>query len=105
MEEIKRYTLEDDEELRSFDLSALFTCVAVDEALTVVKDKLNADTTLASRTSLAADEVTNSLELCLKCTFFTFQGEYYLQIHGAAMGSPVSQIICNHYMENFERKT
>ena len=31
-----------------------------------------------------------------------YDGTYYLQIHGAAMGSPVSPVVCNLYMEHFE---
>ncbi len=53
-EEIRKCTLEEDEELRSFDVSALFTSIPIDEALTVVEEKLKADTTLASRTSLSS---------------------------------------------------
>jgi hypothetical protein len=104
-EEIRSYSLDEDEELRSFDVSALFTSVPVEKALEVVKERLTSDISLPNRTTLNPDEITRLLGLCLRCTYFTFQGEFYLQIHGAAMGSPVSPIICNLYMEEFERKT
>ena len=39
----------------------------------------------------------------MNCTYFLHKGQYYLQVHGAAMGSPVSPIVCNLYMENFEQ--
>jgi len=77
----------------------------VEKALEVVEERLKSDTTLPNRTTLSPDEVTKLLGLCLSCTYFTFQGEFYLQIHGAVMGSPVSPIICNLYLEEFERKT
>jgi hypothetical protein len=92
-----------DEELRLYDVSALFTSVPVDKALEVVRDKLEEDLTLSDRTPLAPDDIVKLLGLCLKCMYFLFQGEYYLQIHGAAMGSPVSPIVCNLYMEYFEQ--
>ena len=41
------------------------------------------------------------LGLCLNCTYFLFQCKYYLQIDRAAMGTPVSLIVCNLYMEPF----
>ena len=44
------------------------------------------------------------LWLCLNFTYFLFQGGYCLQIQGPAMGSPVSPIVCNFYMESFEQK-
>ena len=100
--EIKSFQVENDEEVRSFDVTALFTSVPVDEALVVIRDKLNTDTTLSDRTSLTTDDIIMLLRLCLKCTYFVFQGDYYLQIHGAAMGSPVSPIVCNLYMEDYE---
>ena len=42
------------------------------------------------------------LEFCLRSTYFTYQGKYYEQVEGAAMGSPISPIVANLYMENFE---
>ena len=44
------------------------------------------------------------LEFCWKSTYFTYQGKYYEQLEGAAMGSPISPIVANLYMENFEEK-
>ena len=100
--EVKELKIEPDEELRSYDVSALFTSVPVDKALAVIKDRLEKDGTLKDRTPLSPDDVTRLLGLCLNCTYFLFQGEYYLQIHGAAMWSHVSPIVCNMYMEDFE---
>ncbi|XP_053380090.1 uncharacterized protein LOC128548728 [Mercenaria mercenaria] len=99
---IKDKTVNEDEIFVSNDVSALFTSVPVGKTLTVIKDKLSTDTTLSQRTPLSADRVTRLLELCLKCTYFVYDGQYYLQIHGAAMGSPVSPIVCNLYTEHFE---
>jgi hypothetical protein len=96
--------LEEDEELRSYDVSALFTSVPVDKAMEVIRKKLEEDDTLYERTPLSPDDIIKLLDLCLRCTYFSFQGVYYLQIHGAAMGSPVSPIVCNLYMEHFEHK-
>ena len=53
---------------------------------------------------MAPKDVVTLLGLCLNCTYFLYQGQFYQQIHGAAMGSPVSPIVCNLYMEDFEQK-
>ena len=44
------------------------------------------------------------LEFCLKNTYFVFQGQYYEQLEVAAMGSPISPIVANLYMEEIEAK-
>ena len=44
------------------------------------------------------------LEFCLENIYFSFQGQSYEQVEGAAMGSPVSPIVANIYMEYFEQK-
>ena len=44
------------------------------------------------------------LGFCLHNTYFSFQNKFYEQVEGAPMGSPVSPIIANLYMESFERK-
>ena len=44
------------------------------------------------------------LEFCLKNTYFSSQGQFYELVEGAAMGSPVSPIVANLYMEYLEQK-
>ena len=44
------------------------------------------------------------LEFCLKNTYFLFQGKYYEQAHGAAMGPPISPIVAHLLMEDFDNK-
>ncbi|KAI8517801.1 hypothetical protein Bbelb_038180 [Branchiostoma belcheri] len=74
------------------------------EAVSVVREALEADDTLADRTNLSVDQVCELLELCLGCTYFTYKGQFYQQMHGCAMRSPVSPIVVNLYMEKFENK-
>ena len=92
----------DDETMVSFDVKSLFTNVPVIEALEVVNRKLNEDVTLMERTDLSPAQVTHFLQLCVQTTFFKFQGSYYEQTDGTTMGSPVSSVVANIYMEMFE---
>ena len=53
---------------------------------------------------MSVKNIITLLEFCLKSTYFTFQGRYFEQHEGAAMGSPISPIVANIYMEGFETK-
>ncbi|XP_072043064.1 uncharacterized protein [Amphiura filiformis] len=101
---LSQFKLSPSECLVSYDVTALFTSVPVEESLVIVKDLLTADDTLDSRTDLNPQQVTDLLSTCLKITYFIYDGKYYIQREGAAMGSPVSPIIANLFMENFEEK-
>ena len=86
-------------------MSALFTSVPIDPALNIIKDLLDKDTTLKERTVMEVGDIILLLEFCLKNTYFSFQDQFYEQVKGAAMGSPVSPIVANLYMEYLEQKT
>ena len=65
--------------------------IPLDEAIQFIKD--------------ATDPHTAKLaEICLRSTFFSFQGEFYEQTTFVAMGSPLSPIVANLFMEKFERE-
>ena len=72
-----------------------FTSVPVDPALKIIKDLLVKDPTLKDRTVIGIDDIILLLEFCLKNTYFSFQGQFFEQVEGAAMGSPVSPIVAN----------
>ena len=42
------------------------------------------------------------VQICIKSTYFNFYGDIYEQFEGVAMGSPLSPIVVNIYMDNFE---
>ena len=104
VEQVKQIKLEPWECLSSYDVSALFTSVPIDPALNIIKDLLDKDTTLKERTVMEVSDIILLLEFCLKNTYFSFQGQFHEQVEGAAMGSPVSPIVANLYMEFLEQK-
>ena len=93
-----------DEVMMSYNVKALFTSVPITPALDVIEKLLKEDPGLQSRTSMSTQHVMDLLEFCLRSTFFTFRGKFYEQVEGAAMGSPISPIVANLYMENFETR-
>ena len=89
----------------SYDVSALFTSIPVPDAMKVIEEKIKSDDTLSNRTPLSPNQILELLKFCLETTYFSFKGNFYKQTHGAAMGSPVSPIVANIYMESFEKKS
>lgn len=96
VEIIKDLRVEDTEVLVSFDVESLFTNVPVEECLSVIKDLLVQNEMY--------DEYYEVTELCLKSGYFLWNGEFFLQIEGVAMGSPISPVVANIWMEYFEHK-
>ena len=105
VEQVKHITLAPRECLSSYDVSALFTSVCRDPALKIIKDLLVKDPTLKDRTVIGIDDIILLLEFCLKNTYFSFQGQFFEQVEGVAMGSPVSPVVANLYMEYFRAKS
>ena len=104
VEQVKHITLVPGECLSSYDVSALFTSVPIDPDLKIIKDLLVKDHTFKDRTVIGIDDIILLLEFCLKNTYFSFQGQFFEQVQGAAMGSSVSPIVANLYMEYLEQK-
>ena len=104
VEQVKQLTLAPRECLISYDVSAVFTSVPVDPTLRVIKEVLEKDPTIKDSTVLTVNDIIQLLEFCLKNMYFSCQDQFYEQVGDVAMGSPVSPILANLYMEYFEQK-
>ena len=104
VEQVKNIKLQPQECIISYDVKALFTSVPIKPAINIIKQLLEDDKELQHRTSMTAQHIICLLEFCLNNTSFIFQGRYHEQTEGAAMGSPLSPIIANLYMEAFEKE-
>jgi hypothetical protein len=88
---IKNEKIRPQDTLISFDVVSLFTKIPLNEAIQIIKE-------------VTDPETANLAEICLRSTFFSYQGEFYEQTCGVAMGSPLSPIVANLFMENFEKR-
>ena len=100
--DIKVIKIEKGEIMNSHDVVSLFTNVPIREALIIIRRKLRSDKTLHRCTNLTADDIMELLKFLLSTTYFSYNGEIYKQIQGAPMGSPVSVVVSNLYMEDHE---
>ena len=104
VQHIQKVKLEPGEVMTSYNGKALFTSVPIDASIKIVKQKLIQDPTLPQRTNMSTKHIVTLLEFCFKITYFLFQGKYYEEVHGAAMGTTISPLIANLYMEEFKVK-
>ena len=102
VQQIQNKKLEAGEVMTSYDVKALFTSVPVDPSIQIVQHKLSQDPTLHQRTSMSIQNIVTLLGFCPKNTYFLFPGKYYEQVHGGAMGYPISPLIANLFMEEFK---
>ena len=86
----------------SLDVVSLFTKVPTDETLAVVRDKLTVDPLLEERTCIPIDNLMEMLTFCVETTYFGMGSDIYWKEKGLVMGSPLSPVLANIYMEYFE---
>ena len=103
-EELGELMIEVGDILNSHDVISLFTCTPIKKVLEIVKERLNKKKWLKDYNkqhgyNLAVDDVVELLDFILSTTYFTFRDNIYRQLFGAAMGSPVSPLAANIYME------
>ena len=98
---IKDIHINKTDRLVSFDITCLFINVPIVESLTIVRNKLERDETLPEWSPLSVKAI--KWELCLKTIYFQVKDEFYQQSEGMAMGSPLSPILSNKYMEHFKQ--
>ena len=104
LQHLKGIQLGQDEVIISYDVKVLFTSVPIQSALTIIEKLLKEDPGLQQRTTMTVKNIICLLELCLRSAYFTLQNQYYEQVAGAAMGSPLSPIVTNLYMENLRQE-
>ena len=104
IQQIQQVKLEEGEVISSYDVKALFTSVPVDPSINIVKQRLTQDFTLPQRTQMSIPQIVTLLEFCLKNTYFLFHSKNFEQVHGAAMGCPISPLIANLFMEECKVK-
>ena len=91
--------IEQDEMFLSHDVVSLFTNTPIDDTLHIIRKRIEEDSTLKLRTQLQMGDVMELLQFVVTTTYCSFRGTIYQQKFGTAMGSPVSPVIANLFME------
>lgn len=87
--------------LASFDVVNLYTNVPVAHTIALVKDNLETHSNMLPE---AINECIELLTEVLKQNYFIFDNKLYMQNDGLAMGSPLSGILSDIYLNDIENK-
>ena len=98
---IKTAQVPDDHKLVSFDVKSLFTSIPLQLALDCTETAINNSTL---QLPLLTNDLMDLLNLCLTSTYFQYNGQHYKQLHGTAMGSPVSVVVAEIVMQNIKEQ-
>ena len=87
----------------SHDIVSLFNNTPINETLDIIK-KQETDTKLKLRTNLNVDNILELLKFIVTTTYFSYRGTIYQQKFGTTIGSLVSPVIANLFMEWLEQQ-
>jgi hypothetical protein len=88
---LKSLRVQPEDLMVSFNMVSLFTNVLIVDSLELFSHHFE-------------DDVLALFKHVLIYTYFCFDGQFYEQMDGVAMGSPLSPVIANFFMEGFEKK-
>ena len=100
---IKTVQIPNNHRLVSFDVKSLFTSIPLQLALDCTGTLLQ-QTADDTPLPLPNDKIMDLLKLYLESTFFQYNGRHFKQLHGTAMGSPVSVVVAEIVMQHIEKR-
>ena len=86
--------------LVSFDVSSMFSKIPPKECLPLIKNYLEK----IKINHCEKSEILELFELCIKQNYFSFGNKFYIQNEGLPMGSPISPLLADIFMENIENQ-
>ena len=87
----------------TFDVSNLYTMIPRDGAIVALQSFLYEHTENRRIYGMTIDTITRLVRLVLDTNCFYYNGKYYQQIRGGAMGSPFTMTLANIYMLKWEQ--
>ena len=95
----KTVQIPDDYKIVSFNVKSLFTSIPLQLALQCTETAILQST---DPLLLPTEGIMELLNLCLTSTYFQYNGKHYKQLHGTAIGSPVSVFVAEIEMQNID---
>lgn len=102
VKKIKGINVSTDECLISLDVTSLFTNIPQGLVINAIEKRWHL---INNKTAIPKNEFMIAINLLFNNTYFSFNGEFFSQIFGCPMGSPVSPIFADLVMDDLECTT
>ena len=99
---ISNINMIEEQRIVSFDVESLFTNIPVNETIERILERAFKEQEKFH--GLDKPTLRKFLDICTKESHFQFNGQYYDQVDGVAMGSPLGPLFANIFMDEFENK-
>ena len=93
----------EDEIMVSYDVVSMYTNVDTESAIKTLENWLRRHTDILNGTNLSMEGIVKLISLCVSNTYFTHNGKFYKQRQGLPMGSPISPLLANIWLEEIEK--
>ncbi|XP_055918432.1 uncharacterized protein LOC129950524 [Eupeodes corollae] len=98
VDKVKNIEIEDDEIMISFDVTALFPSIPINEAVEAIRNHLLKFDLPPEKTKTYID----CINICMKHNCFQFRDSFYSNDFGCSMGNGLSPYVAEAYMCKFE---
>jgi hypothetical protein len=88
----------------SWDVQDMYNQIDQEESLLFLKDLARSQGWVTKQNKKHWNFILNLIKWVYDCSFVTYCGEYYQQVRGLPMGSPLSPVMANLYMAALEVK-
>ena len=84
--------------LTSFDITNMYTNIPISETIDIIKENLTKTNTSTEQ----INEIIEVLKVITKQNYFTFENKFWSQEDGLPMGSPISSLLAEIYLQHYE---
>ncbi|VEL33482.1 unnamed protein product [Protopolystoma xenopodis] len=90
--------------LVSFVVQSMYTNILGEKAVSALMEILEREEDILEAERIRKESLTRLINLTVRTTYFTFNSSINEQIFGLPMGSPLSALLANVYMDKLERE-